>query len=182
MKKIIVLAIVAIISSCASYNKTQNTTTKAPAVKDASGNLVGYATKKDFQQEPFGSSWFNGTLRNYSTDKNTIEALKPYLKDVTIKAFMGTWCGDSKREVPKFYKILEETNFDEKQLSFVTVNREKTANGLEKGHNIERVPTFIFYKKGKEIGRFVEHSVNNASLEHDILQIVSEKGYKHAYE
>ena len=63
-----------------------------------------------------------------------------------------------------------------------STSRSKTANGLEKGYNVLRVPTFIFYKDGKEIGRFVEHTVNDATLEHDILQIVSEKGYKHAYE
>ena len=59
---------------------------------------------------------------------------------------------------------------------------DKKANGIEKGYLIERVPTFIFYKNGTEIGRFVEHTVDGATLEHDILQIVAQKGYKHAYE
>lgn len=180
MKKILFLIVIVIISSCASYSKTYNKPQKAE--KDASGNLVGYATKADFKQEPYGSEWFNDYYEYYETDKKTISALKPYMKDVTIKAFMGTWCGDSKREVPNFYKILDETGFNQNKLELVTVNRQKKANGLENGYNIIRVPTFIFYKNGKEIGRFVEHTVNGAFLEQDMLKIVSGQGYKHAYE
>ena len=63
----------------------------------------------------------------------------------------------------------------------VAVNEDKkTPDNLEKGLNIERVPTFIFYKKGKEIGRFVEYP--RESVEADILKIVSGEPYKHAYE
>ncbi len=175
MRKIIILLSVCFITSCVTYEKVR-------ATKNEGGHLVGYANKKDFQQEPYGSKWFTGSYNNYKTDKKIIEALKPYFKDVEIKGFMGTWCGDSKREIPRFYRILEETKFDQKKLSLITVNRQKTAKGLEKGYDLLRVPTFIFYKNGKELGRFVEHTVNNASLESDLLQIVSGKKYKHAYE
>ncbi len=175
MKQFIYVVSIILMASCTSYPKLR-------ATKDADGNLVGYATKKDFNQEPYASEWFNNYYSYYETDRNTIEALKPFLKDVSIKVFMGTWCGDSQREIPNFYKILEETNFKQKKLELITVNKQKKANDLEKGYNILRVPTFIFYKSGKEIGRFVEHTINGASLEHDMLQIVANKGYKHAYE
>lgn len=181
MKKILFLLSIVLLASCASQSKTTSVS-KPKAVKDASGNLIGVATKKDLQQEPYGSEWFNDYYEYYETSKKDIAALKPLLKGITIKAFMGTWCGDSKREVPNFYKILDETGFNQNKLELITVNRSKTAKGLEKGYNIVRVPTFIFYKNGKEIGRFVEHTVNGATLEHDLLQIVSQKGYKHAYE
>ncbi|CAM1342628.1 thioredoxin family protein [Tenacibaculum amylolyticum] len=183
MKNVFLILSIILITACAANPKPKTTAKAKPvAVKDASGNLVGVATKKDLQQEPYGSEWFNDYYEYYETDKNAIKKLQPLLKDVTIKAFMGTWCGDSKREVPNFYKILDETNFNQDNLELVTVNRQKTAKGLEKGFDVVRVPTFIFYKDGKEIGRFVEHTVNGATLEHDLLQIVSEKGYKHAYE
>ena len=42
-------------------------------------------------------------------------------------------------------------------------------NGEEKGLSIHRVPTFLFYKDGEEIGRIVESPVGN--LELDIAQI-----------
>ncbi len=179
MKQFIYIFAVLLISACASQPKTS---TKPKAEKDASGNLVGYATKEDLKQDPYGSAWFNDYYEFYETDKKVISELTPLLKDVTIKAFMGTWCGDSKREVPNFYKILDETKFNENKLELITVNRSKKANGIEKGYNIIRVPTFIFYKDGQEIGRFVEHTVNGAFLEQDILKIVSGQEYKHAYE
>lgn len=175
MKKITFIFITLLIVSCA-------TTPKQPAVKDKDGNLVGIATKKDFQQEPYGSEWFNNFYTNYETDKDVVKKLKPYLKNVKIKGFMGTWCGDSKREVPNFYKILDEADFNYKNLELVTVNRSKKANGLEEGFNVLRVPTFIFYKNGKEIGRFVEHAVDNSTVEKDFLKIVSGQPYTHPYQ
>jgi len=175
MKKIVYLFVALLIVSCAS-------TPKNPATKNENGNLVGIATKKDFQQEPYGSDWFNDFYSYYETDKGTIEKLKPYLKDIKIKGFMGTWCGDSKRDVPNFYKILDEAEFNYKNLELVTVNRQKKANGLEEGFNITHVPTFIFYKDGKEIGRFVEHALDDSSVEEDFLKILSGQEYKHPYQ
>jgi len=175
MKKIVYLFVALLIVSCAS-------TTKNLATKNENGNLVGIATKKDFQQEPYGSDWFNDFYSYYETDKGTIEKLKPYLKDIKIKGFMGTWCGDSKRDVPNFYKILDEAEFNYKNLELVTVNRQKKANGLEEGFNITHVPTFIFYKDGKEIGRFVEHALDDSTVEEDFLKILSGQEYKHPYQ
>jgi len=164
------------ILSCAPTPK------KTVAAKNKDGDLVGLATKKDFQQEPYGSEWFNDFYSYYETDKDIIEKLKPTLKNIKIKGFMGTWCGDSQREIPNFYKLLDESEFDYKNLELITVNSDKKANGLEKGFNILRVPTFIFYKSGKEIGRFVEHAVDNSNIEKDILKIVSGQPYTHPYQ
>ena len=94
---------------------------------------------------------------------------------------MGTWCGDSKRETPRLYKILDAVNFNYDNFTLITVSPQKiTPSGFEKGFNIIRVPTIIFYKKGKEMGRFVEFA--QESLEKDMLAIVSGTGYKHSYE
>ena len=94
---------------------------------------------------------------------------------------MGTWCGDSKRETPHFYKILEQTDFNLNNLELITVDvSKKTPDNLQKGFDIKRVPTFIFYRDGKEIGRYVEYA--RESLEKDMLKIVSGEGYKHSYD
>ena len=94
---------------------------------------------------------------------------------------MGTWCGDSKREIPRFYKVLKAAKFNVSNLEMIAVNRgKKTPDNLQKGLNIFRVPTFIFYKNGKEIGRYVEYP--RVSLEKDILAIVTGKTYKHSYD
>lgn len=150
------------------------------AKKNTSGDLIGITSITDFQQKPY-QVWFQRNFDNYTLDKKTSKKLKKALKNVTIKAFMGTWCGDSRRETPKFYKLLELAEFDLKNLEMITVNRAKrTPDNLQRGFDIIRVPTFIFYKNDKEIGRYVEYA--RESLEKDILKILTGKEYKHAYD
>jgi len=174
MKKITLLLVLVFLSNCA--------TKKNIAVTNADGDLVGVVAKESFKQEPYATDWFNDFYGYYKTDKEVVKAMKPLLKDIKIKGFMGTWCGDSQREIPNFYKLLDETAFDYKNLTLVAVNQSKTANGLEEGFNVLRVPTFIFYKNGKEIGRFVEHAVDDSTIEADILKIISGEPYKHPYQ
>ena len=46
-------------------------------------------------------------------------------------------------------------------------------------YNIINVPTFIFYRDGKEINRIVELTIE--SIEKDILKILDGTGYQNAY-
>ena len=143
-------------------------------------NLIGIKTKEDFKQQPY-VEWFESNYNNYVLDKNLINKIKGHLKGVTIKAFMGTWCEDSQLETPRFYKLLDSLKFDQNKLTMIAVNRaKKTPDNLQEGLDISYVPTFIFYKKNKEIGRFVEYP--RETLENDILNIVSGEPYKHSYE
>ena len=174
MKYYFLLLLTISLASCGSVHQ------EITAAKNKSGDLVGFANKESFNQAPY-NTWFQQKYDAYKTDEATISSLKEELKGIKIKGFMGTWCGDSKRETPRFYKILEQANFDFKNLDLVTVNRsKKTPDNLQEGLDIKKVPTFIFYKDGKEIGRFVERV--RESLEKDMLKIVSEQNYKHFYD
>lgn len=153
---------------------------EATATKNERGYLIGIADKAMFQDEKF-KSWYDSRHNSYKTDQEVIAKLKPVINDYTIKGFMGTWCGDSKRNVPRFYKILEETGFDESYFELVTVGRnKKTPDNLQEGFDLLRVPTFIFYKNGEEVGRFVERP--RETMEKDILKIVTGEPYKHSYD
>ena len=153
---------------------------KITAKKDSDGYLNGVANKDSFSDNSF-KSWFNSRYEEYATDKETIAKLKDNLNGYTIKGFMGTWCGDSRRETPRFYKVLEQTDFDLNNFELITVNKDKkTPDNLQEGLNIIRVPTFIFYKEGKEVGRYVEFP--RETLEKDILKIVTGQPYKHSYD
>lgn len=141
--------------------------------------LEGIIQKADLFNSPY-ANWYSKYHKNYTPDAAVVEQLKKRLKNITIKAYMGTWCQDSKLEVPRFYKLLEAADFDEDNLEMIAVNRvKKTRDNLQEGYHIIRVPTFIFYKNGEELGRFVEYPI--ATLEKDILKILSQKPYKHAY-
>ena len=141
--------------------------------------LLGKANRTGLQMDAF-KNWFNAGYSDYKLDSETVEHLKPLLKDVNITVFMGTWCEDSQRDTPHFYKILDEVGFNESKLTLITVSEEKTTpQGFEDGKNITNVPTFIFYKNEKELGRIVEYPIE--SLEKDMVAILSGKEYKHAY-
>ncbi|MBS9767732.1 MAG: thioredoxin family protein [Flavobacteriaceae bacterium] len=158
--------------------KTQKSRLEINA-KNVNGMLVGVANKESFTNDNAYKGWFNTKYENYSPKADILAKLKKALNGVEIRCYMGTWCGDSRREVPRFYKIMDEIGFAD--FDMITVNRAKKANGLEKGYHLNYVPTFILFKNGKEIGRFVE-SVVKGSLENDLLLIASEKGYKHSRE
>jgi len=143
-------------------------------------NQVGIKTKKDFKQQPH-VKWFDDSYDNYELNKKTIKKLKKHLKGINIKVFMAVWCHDSHREIPRLYKVLEATNFNQDNLEIIALNRaKKTPANLQEGYNIIHTPTLIFLKNGKEIGRYVEKS--RKKLEKDILKIVKGKSYKHSYQ
>lgn len=150
------------------------------AQKNDRGYLIGIANKESFNDESY-KSWFDSRYKQYNTDKEVIAKIKESINNYTIKGFMGTWCGDSKRETPRFYKVLEETGFDLNYFELITVGRnKKTPDNLQEGFNIVRVPTFIFYKNGKEVGRYVEYP--RETIEKDILKIITAEPYKHSYD
>lgn len=152
---------------------------------DKNGNelLLGEINKKGLTKNSF-KAWFSKTYDDYLINKKVVNLIKDSINQYEIKAFLGTWCGDSKRETPRFYKILEAAKFDETKLKLIAVDKTEEAykqspNGEEKGLNIHRVPTFIFYKNGKEVNRIVERP--KETLERDILNIVSKNKYTPNY-
>ena len=85
---------------------------------------------------------------------------------------MGTWCSDSRREVPRFFKILDAVNYPSDKVAIICVDEDKKTRGNElTGLKIELVPTLIFYKNGNELGRIVESP--NDTLEKDIIKILT---------
>ena len=133
--------------------------------------LIGYTTLDAFNDTSF-SWWWVSEYNMYDVNSMDVEMLKVKLEDVDIKIVMGTWCSDSRTEVPHFYKILNEINYPNEKVTLINVNRDKL--GLEnevEGLDINFVPTFIFYKAGEEIGRIIEMPYE--TLEKDMLELVS---------
>lgn len=150
------------------FNQEVNASTEYPM-------LLGKINKEGLSENSY-ASWYTKNFDDYEPDMQKIATLKPLLAAYTITAFMGTWCGDSKQEVPRFYKVIEAAAFPIERLTMVAVDRAREAykqspGGEEEGLNIHRVPTFIFYKDGQEVNRIVEHPVN--TFEDDMLQILT---------
>ena len=137
--------------------------------------LIGKFNKEGLSTNSY-ASWFNKNYEDYKVADNLPETMGNELSKYRIELYMGTWCGDSKREVPRFYKVLDELNFPLERLTSVAVNNDskfykQSPGGEHEGKNIHRVPTFIFYKNGKEVNRIVESP--RTTLEEDIQNILS---------
>lgn len=133
--------------------------------------LLGLQTIDQFKKEPF-SQWYTPEKDAYMLDKKSMDMLKKQkLGSFKIIVFLGTWCEDSHREFPRLVKILETLQYPMENMEVIAVNRKKESPGGEEGiHNIQRVPTIIVMKHGKEYGRIVEFP-KSGYLEKDLLEI-----------
>jgi thiol-disulfide isomerase/thioredoxin len=150
----------------------------------ADPKLLGACTAQQLEKEPY-STWYTANNSAYEPNAQIIESLKKTNPSkYSIKIFFGSWCGDSKRELPKMTKLLERLSFPAKNLTLIGVDDstevyKQSPQREEAGLNIFRVPTFIIYENNKEIGRIVEYPTE--TMERDLLQIFSKKEYTPNY-
>lgn len=115
---------------------------------------------------------FDLYAKRYEADNEIIEKLNTVQDSILVDVFMGTWCHDSKREVPAFFKVMEliENPLITAKYTALEYRRRGPKDIIEK-NNIKRTPTFIVYKNGKEIGRIIEEV--KKSVEADLFKIIS---------
>ena len=133
--------------------------------------LLGKITIEELQQEPF-NEWYQMELNGYEVDTELTSAISDP-GQYSYEVFLGTWCGDSRREVPRMEKIFSEMGIDMSSVLIVTLDRDKVSPGGEQeGKDIRYVPTLIVSKDNQEIGRIVESpSSETATLESDLFEI-----------
>lgn len=115
---------------------------------------------------------WKANFENYIPDLNLIKNLNKKIdKKLKIDVYLALWCGDSKNNVPKFIKILKSLKKNISVNYYLCARKKnKTIKFFVKEKNIIRVPTFIFYRDNKEIGRIVENP--KTTLEEDFLEII----------
>lgn len=133
--------------------------------------LLGYFNPLQLKVFPH-ESWYTEGFNAYQPDSYITGRLVSLIDSgLTITIVMGTWCSDSRREVPRFMKILDNLNFPVERLTFIGVDDVKISPVEEYfSLGIQRVPTFIFYKNKIEAGRIIENPVT--SLEQDMENIL----------
>lgn len=133
--------------------------------------LLGKVSIDELKQEPF-TGWYFEEFDNYDTDTELLDAISNP-NQYNYELFLGTWCGDSRREVPRLEKIFIELGIDFNQLSIITVDRDKVSpDNEQEGKDIRYVPTLIVRNNDVEVGRIVESpSSESATLESDLLEI-----------
>ena len=92
-----------------------------------------------------------------------------------LDVYFGSWCSDSRRELPRFLKILERASPNRLRVRYYGLDRTKKEPArLARRGSIERVPTFILLVGGREIGRIVE--TPSATLESDLAALIDRAG------
>jgi thiol-disulfide isomerase/thioredoxin len=142
-----------------------------PNYSDPATWLIGNFDPGRLSQEPY-SAWYIKGFDDYQFNTEAVNTLIDKNKaGITIKIVMGTWCPDSRREVPRFMKILNIWQFPPEAVTFIGVDDAKHSPvGDYDKLDIKSVPTFIIYKNNIEAGRIIENPVT--SLEQDIINIL----------
>ena len=170
MKKILIIAVIIIASLANSFSQDIN----KKILNNTSNEeiLIGLCNRHGLQSGA-NAKWFSDAFGYYSylMERTTLDSIKGMIDTFQITIVMGTWCDDSKEQVPRFYCILDYLKYNEKNLTLYCVDRNKKTMANETDNlDILKVPTIIFYLKGKEIGRIVETPVK--SLEKDMARII----------
>jgi hypothetical protein len=116
---------------------------------------------------------FMAGYNSYTVQADFVDLIRRASPGVRIVVFLGTWCSDSRREVPHFLKIIDQAGFPAARLTLYAVDREKKCpDGSAAQYGIERVPTIVFEKGSEEVGRIVE--TPRTTLEGDVLTILAQ--------
>ena len=145
--------------------------------------LVGSLTRANLKTAPF-AEWFESQYAKYEPNPADIDKLREPIKGLAIEAYFGTWCGDSRRQIPRLMKVLDAAGFDEKRLAMVGLSDRsmefKQAPGRpERKRLVHRTPTVVLLRDGVEIGRIVETPAT--TLEADLLAMIEGRGPEPKY-
>lgn len=163
------IVLIVLLAGCTSSDHYQIT------VEESGSKIVtGPFERTLLEQDPDFKLWFEFRYNEYEVDSALLLAISARAKEMQYVVVAGTWCGDSKREIPHFLKILDKVHASPDDVQFYGVDRsKKSEDGITDQFHIDRVPTIIVLKNGKEIGRIVEHP--EETLEKDLEKILSSK-------
>jgi thiol-disulfide isomerase/thioredoxin len=107
----------------------------------------------------------------FNPQDSTIQIIKSFSKKITVQIYLGTWCGDTKEQLPVFLKIFNISNNPNIKYFLRAVDRTKIdPEKTSPAFHITRVPTLIFQHDGVEFARFVESP--EFSVEEDLIRIL----------
>lgn len=116
--------------------------------------LVGVTTREAI--ETAVPAWAE-VRASTQVDATAAAALARVAPGAEVIVVLGTWCGDSRREVPRLWRALEVAGELPFTVRHIAVDRAKEApGGVLEGLEIRYVPTFIVRRGGAEVGRVVE--------------------------
>lgn len=132
--------------------------------------LTGRVTREELEEAM--PSWM-GAMVEAEIDEEAAVALASVPPGTEVTVVLGTWCSDSGREVPRFWRALDQVGgLVPFEIEYLAVDREKEEPAeLLDGLEIEFVPTFVVRRDGREVGRIVESAPGG--IEADLLALLT---------
>jgi hypothetical protein len=132
--------------------------------------LVGPLTRERIEAEVPG--WAEAVVAA-ELDAEAAEALAAVEPGAEVTVFLGTWCSDSRREVPRFWRALDAGGgLVPFEIELVGVDRDKREPADRvSAADVRYVPTFVVRRGGREVGRVVEGSPEG--IERDLLDLLA---------
>jgi len=162
-----IAAIAAVFAGCASIRSLKDK--PEPVV------LVGELQRSEIElAEP---RWVEAQV-SAEVDAEAARRLVDADPGAEVAVFLGTWCGDSRREVGRLWRAFDDLSGPEGafvppfEIEYIGVDREKE-EPVERtgGLDIQYVPTVIVYRDGQEVGRIIESAP--AGIEGDLADLLS---------
>ena len=108
---------------------------------------------------------FAKEYKSYSPSGDDLNTIKT-LSGKQVLVFLGTWCHDSKREVPRLLKLLDGSGVKLGSLQLIAVGYDKLdPDGLAKQYDLRYTPTFIVSSNGKELLRMIEKPKHSIAMD-----------------
>ena len=156
-------------SGCGASGASQPIGSTAPAVVDAHhgpmGEIVGITSREEIEGEL--PAWREAREQAH-VDPEAVQRLSGVAPGAEVVVFLGTWCGDSRREVSRLFAALDQADALPFSIQYIGVDRGKRAAGFTEHVNLLYVPTIIVRRDGSESGRIIESAplgVERALLE-----------------
>ena len=132
--------------------------------------LIGSLTRETI--ESIGVEWVWAQVRT-EIDSDAAQGLALVDPGASVTVYLGTWCSDSRRELGRFWRALDEVmGMAAFEIEYIGVDREKREPAELIGEvGLERVPTFIVTRDGTEVGRVVEQSPHG--IERDLVALLT---------
>jgi len=132
--------------------------------------LLGPLTRATI--EAIGVEWVRAQVRT-EIDAEAAQGFALVDPGAHVTVYFGTWCSDSRRELGRFWRALDEVmGMEAFEIEYIGVDREKREPAELIGDlGLERVPTFIVTRDGTEVGRVVEQAPHG--IERDLVALLT---------
>jgi hypothetical protein len=132
--------------------------------------LIGEVTREDIETALPG---WRQAREQATPSQEKAKALLGVPKGGSVVVYLGTWCGDSREEVPRLWKAFDMAGSKLPfTVRYVSVDHSMQAPPPARViEDLKFVPTFVVERAGREVGRIVESAPGG--VEGDLLDLLT---------